>query len=103
MKLYGPGWPDRAGWYAIGLFVQTTMILWMCAYYPELRQDEFFKNLATAIVVTGWIGFAVGQAKGDTERNNTAKALEVAKQSAPVQTENMAVTADRVTVEKDAK
>lgn len=56
----GPGWPNARGWYAIALFVQTGVILWMIAAFPALRTDEFFKSIATAIVITGWIGFAVG-------------------------------------------
>lgn len=56
----GPGWPAQRGWYALGLFIQTAAILWMIATFPQLRRDEFFKSIATAIVITGWIGFAVG-------------------------------------------
>lgn len=101
-----PGWPDRGGWYAIALFVQTIMIFNMIAFFPELRQDEFFKNLATAIVITGWIGFAVGQAKGEKERDNTAKALDVAKAQGPsVTTTTTSTTApsptDQVNIDAD--
>ncbi|QPT09858.1 hypothetical protein [Sphingomonas paucimobilis] len=56
----GPGYPSARGWYAVGLFTLTLVILGMIAAFPELRRDEFFKSISTAIVVTGYIGFAVG-------------------------------------------
>ncbi|MFS0737565.1 hypothetical protein ABC347_10990 [Sphingomonas sp. 1P06PA] len=71
----GPGWPTERGWYAVALFVQTGAILAMIAAFPELRQDEFFKSLATAIVVTGWIGFAVGMRDNAAERRQTGEAV----------------------------
>lgn len=71
----GPGWPATRGWYALGLFVQTGLILWMIATVPGLRQDEFFKSIATAIVVTGWIGFAVGMRDPAKEREHLGDAV----------------------------
>lgn len=71
----GPGWPSERGWYAIALFVQTAAILAMIAAVPALRADEFFKSLATAIVVTGWIGFAVGMRGNAEERQQTSDAI----------------------------
>lgn len=79
----GPGWPTERGWYAIALFVQTDALLAMIAVIPVLRTDEFFKSLATAIVVTGWIGFAVGMRGNAEERKQTTDAIsavhEIAK------------------------
>lgn len=83
----GPGWPDRSGWYAIALFVQTCGIVVLMAMFPELRSDEFFKSIATAIVVTGWIGFAVGQRSNEKERETTAKAVDLANRAMPNQPE----------------
>lgn len=97
MKLTGPGWPDREGWYALALFGQTVFILLLMVWVPDLRKDEFFKSLANAIIITGWIGFAVGQAKGQKERENTGKALDLAK-SSPAATDQMDVTAGSVNV-----
>lgn len=71
----GPGWPTERGWYAIALFVQTAAILAMIATVPALRADEFFKSIATAIVVTGWIGFAVGMRGNAEERRQTSEAI----------------------------
>lgn len=73
----GPGWPSARGWYAAALFVQTCLILWLCAMFPELREDEFFKSIATAIVVTGWVGFAVAgrDNRADLERLGQAQTI----------------------------
>lgn len=78
----GPGWPDQRGWYAFALFVQTCAILWMVAALPGLREDEFFKSIATAIVVTGWVGFAVAGRSGAQDRDQVGHALQVAQDQA---------------------
>ncbi|WP_288457789.1 hypothetical protein [uncultured Sphingomonas sp.] len=71
----GPGWPGTRGWYAFALFLQTAAILAMVALFPELRTDEFFKSLATAIVITGWIGFAVGMRDPAKDREQMGDAV----------------------------
>lgn len=71
----GPGYPSARGWYAVGLFVLTLVILVMIAFLPELRNDEFFKSLSTAIVVTGYIGFAVGLRDPSKDREQIASLL----------------------------
>ncbi len=78
--LKGPGWPSERGWYSIALFVQTHVILAMLWFRPDLTKDEFFKSIATAIVITGWIGFAIGQ-RG--QQAATDKALDAAVASNP--------------------
>jgi hypothetical protein len=78
----GPGWPTERGWYAIALFVQTMIILTMIALVPALRADEFFKSIATAIVVTGWIGFAVGMRDNAQDRAQVGKAIETMHEQA---------------------
>lgn len=71
----GPGWPAQRGWYALGLFAQTGVILGMVAMLPALSKDEFFKSIATAIVVTGWIGFAVGLRDPAKDREQIAELI----------------------------
>ncbi len=78
----GPGWPSERGWYAIALFVQTAAILALIAWQRDLRSDEFFKSIATAIVVTGWIGFAVGMRGNAEERKQTSEAIAAAHEMA---------------------
>lgn len=75
----GPGWPTQRGWYALALFVQTCVILWMVAEYPALGGDEFFKSIATAIVVTGWVGFAVAGRDNRADLERLGEAQSIAK------------------------
>ncbi len=75
LNAIGPGWPGQRGWYALGLFLQTALILWMIATVPALRTDEFFKSISTAIVVTGWIGFAVGLRDPARDREQIGDAI----------------------------
>lgn len=76
----GPGWPDQRGWYAVALFVQTCAILALLALAPQLSTNEFFKSIATAIVVTGWVGFAVAGRDNRMDREQVAQAQDLAKQ-----------------------
>lgn len=57
-----PSWPDARGWIGIGTYALTIMVLWMMQIDPTLRRDEFFKVIATAIVLTGFIQGVVGWA-----------------------------------------
>lgn len=75
----GPGWPTTRGWYATALCFQTCGIIVMIAAFPELTQDEFFKSIATAIVVTGWIGFAVAGRDNRLEREQIGRAQQLAQ------------------------
>jgi len=60
-------WPDSRGWIGLGGFTLTVMVLWMLAAFPELRADEFFKTIATAIIVTGFINGPLSWAYGATK------------------------------------
>lgn len=70
--------PDARGWIGIGGFVLTVMVLWMLAAFPELRGDEFFKTIATAIIVTGFINgplswaYSATKAGGELAEKNAA-------------------------------
>lgn len=75
----GPGWPTQRGWYALALFVQTCVILGMIAAFPALSEDEFFKSIATAIVVTGWVGFAVAGRDNRADLERLGQAQSIAK------------------------
>lgn len=64
----GPGWPsDGRGWIGFSVFVLTVMVLWMVAERKDLREDEFFKVIATAIVLTGFVQGVVGWAYSATK------------------------------------
>ena len=75
----GPGWPTQRGWYALALFVQTCVILGMVAAFPALSENEFFKSLSTAIVVTGWVGFAVAGRDNRADLERLGQAQSIAK------------------------
>jgi hypothetical protein len=77
-------WPDARGWVGIGLFFLTCMVLWMLVAFPDLRRDEYFKTLATAIVLTGFINGVVSWAYSATKTGGElaqANADLVAKQA----------------------
>lgn len=76
----GPGWPSQRGWYAAALFMQTCAILWLLAAVPALAGNEFFKTIATAIVVTGWVGFAVAGRDNRLDREQVGQAQDIARQ-----------------------
>jgi hypothetical protein len=77
----GPGWPTARGWYAAALCLQTCVIIWMVAAYPGLGTNEFFKTLATAIVITGWIGFAVSGRDNRLDREQVGEAHKLASEA----------------------
>lgn len=79
-------WPDARGWISIAMFVLTLTILLMLKFDMSLAKDEFFKVLASAIVVTGLLnnvtGYYFTSSKSSGElRDQVGKALDVAKEA----------------------
>lgn len=74
----GPGWPSQRGWYALALCLQTSVIVVMLALYPELSKNEFFKVVANAVIVTGWVGYAVAGRDNTVDREQVGKAQDIA-------------------------
>jgi hypothetical protein len=58
---------DARGVIGLGVFLLTVMVLWMLAVFPELRQDEFFKTIATLIIGTGFVNGVVSWAYSATK------------------------------------
>lgn len=85
-------WPDARGWIGISVFALTVMVLWMVAVFPELREDEFFKVLATAIVLTGFVQGVVGWAYTATKQGG-----ELAERNANIVEQSATVTANNAT------
>lgn len=77
-----PGWPNERGWLTIALFIQTAGIIGLLVGFPDLRRDEFFKAIANAIVITGWIGFAVGQRQNAQDREQVGRLVETVNEQA---------------------
>lgn len=46
--------PDARGWIGIGSFVLTVSTLAMILFDRTLLRDDFFKVIATAIILNGW-------------------------------------------------
>lgn len=84
---------DARGWVGISVFALTVMVLWMVAVFPELRQDEFFKVLATAIVLTGFVQGVVGWAYTATKQGG-----ELAERAATLVENNASATPQAVEV-----
>lgn len=82
-KFKGPGWPDNRGWMAIGLFGLTAWILWLSKPVAGHEPSEFFKIIAQAVVITGFINgvlsFLYTSSKSTAEaREQAGKALDIA-------------------------
>lgn len=67
-----PNWPNERGWIGIGTFALTIMILWMIKEDPTLRDDEFFKTIATLVIGTGFISGPVAWAYSATKGGSEA-------------------------------
>jgi len=77
-----PGWPNERGWLTIALFIQTAALIALITWKEDLRKDEFFKAIANAIIVTGWIGFAVGQRGDAASREQVGEAIKAVNETA---------------------
>lgn len=76
------------GWIALGLFVQSSALFALMAVSTELLESQGFMTLASAVIVTAWVGAAVGYAyqmgKESGERTALAnKALDLAVAATP--------------------
>jgi hypothetical protein len=67
-----PGWPNGRGLVGLATFSLTVMVLWMVQSDLTLRKDEFFKVIATAIVLTGFINGVVAFFYSQNQLNSEA-------------------------------
>ncbi len=107
-------WPDPRDWIGIGTFSLTVFILVLIWRVPELRDNEFFKNIAILIIGTGWVNGAVAWAYSATKSggelaNQAAKKAmngggsggpTLNTENATVNTENATVNTENATVEQ---
>lgn len=69
-------WPDARGWIGLGSFALTVAVLAMVLFDRTLLRDDFFKVIATAIILNGWNSgplawaYAATQAGGDLAKRN---------------------------------
>lgn len=112
-----PGWPNGRGLVGLATFSLTIMVLWMVKADESLRQDEFFKVIATAIVLTGFINgvvaffFSQNQLNAEASQNSRvafetmgkqADAAKTVAERSPAQPADEGVIreGDQVTMEK---
>lgn len=98
---------DFRGWLGFGLFLQSTMLFILIAAIPDIRESQGFLTLASAVIVTGWIGgaaaFAYAAGKRDAEQQEqTRQALDVAA-SAIANNAGSGSTASAATAQDDAE
>lgn len=67
-----PGWPNGRGLTGAATFSLTVMIILLMVEYPELREDEFFKVIATALVLTGFVNSVIPFFYGQNQLNSEA-------------------------------
>lgn len=106
-----PGWPDGRGLVGVAAYALSVGVLVVYVEDPSLRNDDFFKTVATAIIITGFVNSIIGWAYGDTARSakstdNTGKfadAVTELARKAPDQVgdPNTIRDGDALTVHKD--
>ena len=79
---------DARGWIGLACFVLVLIVLAMMWMDKALLKDDFFKVIATAIVLTAWVNGPVGwayqatKAGGELAESN-ARAVEAAVNNQP--------------------
>lgn len=74
---------DFRGWLGLALFLQSTFLFMLLAAFPTLNENQGFLTLASAVIVTGWVGgaaaFAYSAGKSNAEtREQMSKVLDLA-------------------------
>lgn len=88
-KLRQPVRIDARGWIGIGVYILTIGVLAMIVLFPSLRNDEFFKTLATLIVgayikdVVSW-AYQATKGGGELAERNATLVEEQARASPPI-------------------
>jgi len=66
---------DFRGWVALGLFVQSSSLFGLMCLREGLMDNQGFMTLASAVVVTGWIGGVAAFAYSAGKQQGEATAL----------------------------
>lgn len=86
----GPGWPDARGWIGIGSYMLVVLIIVLIWADRSLLNNDFFKVIATAIILTGWNGgplswaYAATKSGGELADRNAALVERQAEASPPI-------------------
>lgn len=83
----------------LALFVQSSGLFLAIVVNPGLADNQGFMVLATAVIVTGWVGGAVAYAfaagiDASKSASNLSKTLDIAAANMPPQTETDRETKD---------
>lgn len=61
--------PDSRGWFSIGLYALSVLIIGILAWHPALAENHLFATIAQAVIITGLINLAAsfeyGASKSD--------------------------------------
>jgi hypothetical protein len=99
----GPGWPDARGWIGIGSYMLVVLIIVLIWADRTLLNNDFFKVIATAIILTGWNGgplswaYAATKSGGELADRNASLVEQQAQQGSGI-VDAMQVDAERVDV-----
>lgn len=82
--------PDGRGWVGIGIYILVLVMIAMMWSDRALLHDDFFKVIATALILTGWnqgpVGWAYQATKngGELADRNASLVEAQAKASPPI-------------------
>lgn len=85
--------PDGRGWVAVACFVLVLLMLLMMWADRSLLRDDFFKTIATALIITAWLNGPVGWAfqatksGGELADRNASLVEESARARPPIDKE----------------
>jgi len=86
----GPGWPDARGWIGIGSYALVVLVVVLIWQDRTLLNNDFFKVIATAIILTGWNGgplswaYAATKSGGELADRNADLVQKQAENSPPI-------------------
>ena len=86
----GPGWPDARGWIGLGSYLLVVLVIVLIWADRTLLDNDFFKVIATAIVLTGWNGgplswaYAATKNGGELADRNASLVEQQAQSSPPI-------------------
>lgn len=75
--------PNSRGWFSLGLFLLTMLIVRELANHPNLADNHLFATLSEAIIITGLINLAASFYFGASHAADPPKAAPPAPQPAP--------------------
>lgn len=95
---------DARGWIGLGCYILVIILLGMMWADKTLLKDDFFKVIATAIILTGWnngpVGWAYQATKGGAEAAESS--ARIAEQAASAALPTLAGAPQPVRIDQPA-